>query len=261
MTTSTSENQNRDEPVGATHAPVFFAMTDVLRYSATAKDARFPLTEIFFESEKGLLRFVALDVGGWFDRREVIVSARLMGDPDESTREWPVEISPDAIRDAPEWSDPKVLDQMAFAAIQPSILVGPLGGHFSGLPAVDRRGSQDVPERPGNLKVDGLERLNDWVGLPVFGRTGEVGTLIDFLFEPETGHLSHLVVDTGGFFSARQMVVPYDLLRHLAKGGTHVVVNVTEKLLEEAPPLEKFDMLNRSWVDTLRAYYQLTPRL
>lgn len=261
MTTSTSEHSDPGNPAGGPQGPVFFAMTDVLRYSATAKDARFPVTEIFFDPEKGLLRFVALDVGGWFDRREVIVSARLMGDPDEGTREWPVEISPDAVKDAPEWSDPKILDQIAYAAVQPSILVGPLGGHFAGLPAIDRNAAQDVPERPGNLKVDGLERLNDWVGLPVFGQGGEVGTLIDFLFEPETRHLSHLVIDTGGFFSARQMVVPYDLLRHLAQGGTHVVVNVTQKQLEDAPPLEKFDMLNRSWVDTLRAYYQLTPRL
>jgi uncharacterized protein YrrD len=94
------------------------------------------------------------------------------------------------------------------------------------------------------------------VGLPVFGHDDEVGTVIDILFDPKTGSLSHLVIDTGGAISPQQMVVPYDRMLHLAKGGSHVVMDVTEKLLSEAPPLEHFDMLNRSWLDKLRAYRQ-----
>jgi hypothetical protein len=235
-------------------------MTNMLRYAATAEDARFPLREIFFDPDAGTLRYVALDVGGWFDRREVIVSARLMGAPDAASRTWPVDISPDAIKDAPEWSDPKVLEQMQLAS-SPPIIVGPYGAHFAGALPLERNAAQSDPDAPGNLKVEGLERLNDWVGLPVFGQNGEVGTLIDFLFDPETGKVAHMVIDTGGFFSAQQMVVPFDLLRDRAEDGTHVVIEVTEKTLRDAPPLEHFDKVSRSWLDTLRAYYQLTPRL
>jgi sporulation protein YlmC with PRC-barrel domain len=257
--TETKDTETKDTGTGsAAEAPEFFAMTDMLRYSATAKDASFALTEIFFEPELGEMRFVALDVGGWFERREVIVSARLMGTPDDTTRTWPVEITPEAVKSAPEWSDPKFLAQMPIASIPP-ITVGPYGGRFAGAIPSDVEAELGDPDTPGNLKVEGYERLNDWVGLPVFGTQGEVGTLIDFLFDPETGHLSHLVVDTGGFLSAQQMVVPYDLLRHLASGGTHVVIDATENLLREAPPLEHFDHVSRSWLDTLRSYYQLTP--
>ncbi len=233
-------------------------MTDMLRYTATAKDVGFPLTEVFFDSDEGVLRYVAIDVGGWFERREVIVSSRLMGEPDETTRTWPVEISPAAIEGAPEWSDPKSLALMPIGSVPP-IMVGPLGGHFGGLPPLDRNAVPADIDAPGNLKVDGFERLNDWVGLPAFGRSGEVGTLIDFLFDPGTGRISHLVIDTGKFLAARQMVVPFDLFRYLAKGGTHVVMEVTEKVLRDSPPLEHFDKVNRSWIDSLRAYYKLTP--
>ncbi len=236
---------------------VLFAITDMLRYKASAKDARFPIREIFFDAGQGHLRFVALDVGGWFDNLEVVVSTQLMGEPDESNREWPVEISPDAIKAAPEWSDPRVLDRTVVAAM-PQIMVGPFGGGFAGFTALNWQEAQDDPETPGNLKVDGFSRLSDWVGLPVFGQNGDVGTLIDILFEPKTKSLSHLVIDTGGAISAQQMVVPYDRLVHLAEGGGHVVMDVTEKLLREAPSLEHFDMLNRAWLDKLRAYYQLT---
>ncbi|MDA3859279.1 MAG: PRC-barrel domain-containing protein [Roseovarius sp.] len=240
-------------------SPVLFAMTDMLRHKASAKDVRFPIKEIFFDAGQGLLQFVALDVGGWFDDLEVVVSTRLMGEPDESNREWPVEISPDAIKAAPEWSDPKVFGHTAMAEMPP-IMVGPLGGGYAGFVTLNWHETQDDPEAPGNRKVDGFARLSDWVGLPVFGHDDEVGTVIDILFDPKTGSLSHLVIDTGGAISAQQMVVPYDRLLHLAKGGSHVVMNVTEKLLREAPALEHFDMLNRSWLDKLRAYYQLAPR-
>ena len=57
------------------------------------------------------------------------------------------------------------------------------------------------------------------------------------------------------------MVLPYDLLKHRTDDGTaKVVMDVTEKVLNDAPPLEHFDLVNRSWLDALRSYYQLAPR-
>lgn len=257
MTKFVSKTANTADASGSA---ALFAMTDMLRFTAKAKDAGFPIKEIFFDAGQGLLRFVALDIGGWFDNLEVVVSTRLMGEPDKSNREWPVKISPDAIKAAPEWSDPRVFRHVALAAISP-IMVGPLGGDYAGFATLNWHETQDDPEIRGNRKVDGFARLSSWMGLPVFGHDSEVGTLIDILFEPKTGSLSHLVIDNGGAISAQQMVVPYDRLLHLAKGGSHVVMDVTEKLLSEAPQLEHFDMLSRSWLDKLRAYYQLAPRL
>lgn len=259
MTTKTFSTDK--ETASAPETPVVFAATDMLRYKATAQDATFPIREIFFEPEEGILRFVALDVGGWFDRQEVIVSSDLMGDPDDQERMWPVSLSPDAIKQAPEWTDPNILTHTAAAAMPP-ILVGPYGGHFAGVTRMDLQDAEDVEEPEGNLEVAGFARVNDWVGLPVVGQDGEVGTLIDFLFEPDNGRLSHVVVDTGGFFAAQQMVLPFDLLKRRTEGqSSEVLMDVTEKVLSEAPPLAHFDLVNRSWIDSLRSYYQLAPRI
>mgnify|MGYP002629454782 FL=1 len=236
-----------------------FAMTHMLHYSAKAKDASFAVTELFFDPDEGVLRYVALDIGGWFDRREVIVSEGLMGVPDNANRTWPAEISPEAIKEAREWTDPKVIQRMSMPAT-PHIMIGPFGGHFAGASPLEDPEAGDVAETEGNLRVDGFERLNDWVGLPVIGQDGEVGTSIDFLFEADTRRLSHLVIDTGGLLAARQVVVPYDLLRGLGEKGQTADVNVTQALLQDAPPLEHFDEINRSWIDALRNYYQLAPR-
>lgn len=258
MTTTTS--RKTDETPTAREKPTVFSATDMLRYKAAAEDATFPIRELFFEPEKGVLRFVAIDVGGWFDRREVIVSADLMGVPDDVDRVWPVVLSPDAIKDAPEWTDPKALSRNAAAAMPP-VMIGPYGGHFAGVTPLDVQDHEDADESPGNLEVEGFARVNEWVGLPVTGQDGDVGTLIDFLFEPDNGSLSHVVVDTGGFLAAQQMVLPFDLLKHRAEGRTSaVVMEVTEKVLREAPPLAHFDLVNRSWIDALRSYYQLLPR-
>jgi hypothetical protein len=54
------------------------------------------------------------------------------------------------------------------------------------------------------------------------------------------------VIDTGGAIFAQQMGVPYDRLLYLAQGGSHLAMNVTVKMLHEAPPLVNFDTLNRS---------------
>jgi len=70
-------------------------MTHVLRYSAEAKDASFPVTGLFCDSDEGVLRYIVIDVGGWFERREVIVAERLIGAPDDANRAWPAEITID----------------------------------------------------------------------------------------------------------------------------------------------------------------------
>ncbi len=258
MTTSTSKKTN--EATQPRDTPTVFAATDMLRYKAVAEDASFPVREIFFEPDQGVLRYVALDVGGWFDRREVVVSVDLMGVPDDVAREWPVALSPDAIGEAPEWIDPNSLSRVSAVAMSP-IMVGPYGGHFAGVTPRDVQQHEDPDQTAGNLEVAGFARVNDWVGLPVIGKDGDMGTLIDFLFEPENGRLSHVVVDTGGFLAAQQMVLPFDLLKHRAEGrSSKVVMDVTEKVLREAPPLAQFDLVNRSWIDALRSYYQLLPR-
>ncbi|MEO8241172.1 MAG: PRC-barrel domain-containing protein [bacterium] len=252
-------NNDTDLAAEGTETSVLFTMTDMLRFRATTKDASFPLTELFFDPEQGLLRYVALDVGGWFDRREVIVSAKLIGVPDLTSREVPVEITPEACKQAPEWTNPDAL-MVVPIAMMPPIMIGPYGGRFAGQ---TRRKADETadPQHPGNLKVDGFARLNDWVGLPVHGKDGEVGTLVDLVIEPDCHLLSHLIIDTGGFFAARKLVVPYDLLLGLAADSNHVDMNLTAQLLHDSPPLEQFDRINRTWLDSLRAYYQLTPRL
>ena len=68
------------------------------------------------------------------------------------------------------------------------------------------------------------------------------------------------MIDTGGLLATRQVVVPYDLLRGLGEEGQTANVNVTQALLQDAPPLEHFDEINRSWIDALRDHYQLAPR-
>jgi|GEM_PF-1677372 len=254
------DTNNTDNTTDAAEVPIFVTMTDMLRFKAVTEDTSFPVTEMFFDQEKGLLKYVALDVGGWFDRREVIVSPKLMGEPNVSSREWPIEITQDAIKQAPEWSDPNAMVVVPIG-MMPPIMMGPYGGHFAGQTrsGLDQQTTDET--QPGNLKVEGFARLNEWVGLPVHGTDGEVGTLVDLVFDPDSQTLSHVVIDTGRFLAARQMVVPYDLLVRLSPDGSYVEMNVTAELLRESPPLEQFTQINRSWRDTLRAYYQLAPRI
>ncbi|MBI1172899.1 hypothetical protein GC209_16015 [bacterium] len=256
MTNSTLADHAAERP----EATVLFTMTDLLRFKAVAQDARFPLTEMFFDPAAGELRHLALDVGGWFDRHEVIVAAQLMGVPDVAHREWPVAITKEAISQAPQWSDPMAAMIVPIGTMPP-IMLGPHGGGFAGALRRADDGAPVEPQLPGNLRVEGLARLNEWVGLPVLGRDGEVGVLADLVLEPDSHRLSHLVIDTGGFFAAHQMVVPYDLMEGLAADGHHVAMNVTAELLREAPPLDHFDRISRSWLDALRAYYQVSAGL
>jgi len=69
--------------------------------------------------------------------------------------------------------------------------------------------------------------------------------------------VQHMVIDTGSRLPQRQMVVPAGVIRHFPKHGEHLVVDLTERQLENSPPLEEVTRIDRNWIDKTLAYYGL----
>ena len=102
------------------------SLKSLLHRDARADGASFPITELFYEPESRRLRYAALDVGGWFERREVLVALDRFGMPAEDG--WPVAMDRGEIEQAPDWTDaPSAPSSL------PPLVVGPFGSTFSPL--------------------------------------------------------------------------------------------------------------------------------
>ncbi len=114
----------------------------------------------------------------------------------------------------------------------PAVVTGPFGNSVSPQMAAAALNERLMPQGPSRATPktnNPAWRLFTSVrGLSVFGDVGELGTLSDITFEPETGALDKLVVEGDG--SAQ---VSADLLAHFPKDGTHIVTRAATEVLRQ----------------------------
>lgn len=192
----------------------------LLDLKARAEEDRFPIRALFNRSGSRDLAYVAVDVGGWLDRREVMVEIDRFGPPEEG--EWPVSLSRAELEEAPILED----EESSPLEALPPLVVGPFGYTFS--PLMMAAGMEASAERmrtgdPGaegaegappvtraHGRLSGIERSTDWLGRAAFGPDGEMGPVEDMAIQD--GVLTAAILRDG-------TRIPLGRLRHIAEQG------------------------------------------
>lgn len=197
-------------------------LTRLLDAQAVSGDDRFPIRALFHDPQTRRLKAAAVDIGGWLDRREVLVTLDRFGPPGEN--EWPLSLGRDELQDAPEW------DHAGTHSVgMPPLIVGPFGYTFSPMlmaAGMNRSAERSLPDVPGGHdepepdliesedgRFAGLERTADWLDRDAFGQDGHMGKVADLELQDLT--ITALVLDDG-------RTVPLSRLRHMAEQGHFV---------------------------------------
>ncbi len=189
----------------------------LLDLDARAGEDRFPVRELFHRAGTRELAYVAVDVGGWLDRREVLVGVDRFGPPDDA--DWPVSMNREELEDAPVLES----DEGGSLDLLPPLIVGPLGYTFSPLmmaAGMNVSAGRRLPDEPGgdgaplvtraHDRLSGVERSGDWIGREAFGPGGALGPIGDVAVED--GILTAAILEDGTRLS-------FDRLRRLADQG------------------------------------------
>ncbi|QHQ35027.1 hypothetical protein [Algicella marina] len=236
------------------------SLMDLTKFKAKADDISPSISEIFVDRKTWRVQFLALDIGGWFSRRSAVVSADRITEMSASDRSLKIDLTKQMAEDAPDlhefagssgnsWDEsyvfPSLFTASAAGAISPMLL------DMSVRPG-------DVTDDPDPAQAERLERmfpLTEATRSEAFNSEGPVGRVIDFLANPETLTVTHVVVDTGESIAESQRVIPVSAVSRVAKGENHTVLDISKDKIEHGPRLEHFDRVDRNWLDTTAAYY------
>ncbi len=188
----------------------------LLDLQAASGEDRFPIRTLFHRTETLRLSYAAVDIGGWLERREVLVSLDRFGAPEDGI--WPVSLGREELEAAPaiEAGDGGWGDAL------PPLVVGPFGYTFSpllmaaGMEAGAARQMPDRAEPPADLlsrsqgRLHDMERSTDWLGREAFGPDGAMGPIADMVVTDMV--LTAAVLEDG-------TELPLARLRHLAEQG------------------------------------------
>ena len=215
------------------------SLTELMERRLHLADRKVRADEVFFDPKDRRLRYLAVDIGGWFDVTEVIVSADLLVPPAEGRDHWSLRLDAAALEAAPRWGESGMAAPVDLTG-WPPIIVGPFGGTYAPMLLYEQMvaaGQETArPEPPeaesGEALVWRLERATEWLGRLAFGTDGELGRVEDILFDDETLTLARLVLGSGGLFSHHAGEVPVSAVRHMARQGTHLVLDIAARDVE-----------------------------
>ena len=166
-------------------------LTRLLDLDAVSGDDRFPIRALFHDEVSRRLKAAAVDVGGWLDRREILVTLDRFGSPEADT--WPMTLGRDEMESAPEWEH---TDSASMGL--PPLIIGPFGYTFSPLlmaAGMNASAERSLPDTPGSSeravvesedgRFAGLIRTADWLNRDAFGPQGHLGQVADVELDDE----------------------------------------------------------------------------
>lgn len=107
-----------------------------------------------------------------------------------------------------------------------------------------------------DYRFSDAETADDIRGSKLYGSGGEkIGKIADVIFDHTNGNIRYVVVDAGGWLSAKKFVVPPDRLRPSAKHKGDYEISTTKQQIEGFPPYKESDVESADkWKDYEKRY-------
>lgn len=221
--------------------------------------------DFYFDDARWVVRYLVADTGGWLTGRDVLISPRALGEPDETNGVLPValmkeqiEQSPDIATDkpidrqkegeyyryygwAPYWGGPALwgMDALPMAVLAPSAAT-----------AIEEAIEEERAHSDPHLRS-----AEDVTGYRIKVTDGEIGHVDDFIVDAESWAIRYFVVDTGKWLLAgRKVLLTPDWITEVDWADHSVALDLTKGAIERSP---EFDLaaLNREDEARLHAHY------
>jgi hypothetical protein len=256
------------------------SLDDLEGYAIRATDGRIGrLTDVYFDDEAWVVRYLIVDTGSWLSSRKVLISPIAVaqrGWADEClsvgiTREQ-VKNSPDIDTDKPV-SRQHEMEYMGYygypyywggagfwgAGVYPSSML--MGVGFAGSGAEQ----PTVPEAQARAARDAAQHQNDDPHLrsgkevmkyDIEASDGGIGHVQGLLLDEETWAIRYLIVNTSIWWLGHQVLIAPQWITNVSWADHTVSINLTRQAVKDAPPYDSAVTLERDDEISLHKHYE-----
>lgn len=228
------------------------------------KDEKFgSISDLYFDDRDWSVRYAVANIGAWYENREGLVNAELIGRPDLDKRECPVALTRAQIMNAaPPEADPPVNEQMRQSQSGvplTAFFISHPGGVYS--PALAEAQIATLSELSGEAETTNcnndphLRSMAEVLGYTISAQDGEIGSVDDFLVDPANWQVRHVVVDTGNWLPGARVVLARGLLDAVSWSDRQISVRVLRQTVESSPRLERLSNVERDELKDVGLFY------
>lgn len=225
---------------------------DLAGFSLAAKDEVFGgVADVYFDDKTWRLRYLVAQTGTWLNGRDTLVAVGLLGEPDTSAFEWPVDLTRAEVeQSAAAKHDPPVSVQRVneFASSWPNYMVFPEDMVHPTMMAVEDIARLSGAADAADLKGDGdpnLRSMTEVKGYAIDARGEAIGAVQDFVIDPKTWRISHFVVDIGAWLPGKLVVVSTDRIEKVSWRDRSISVDIGKDAIENSPSLDDLSDVDR----------------
>lgn len=237
------------------------SMKDLMQYEIGAVDGHVGhVGDLYFDDDAWVIRYLVVETGSWLSGRQVLISPISIHHPDWANRVLPVSITRAQVEGSPDidthlpvsrqhemryldyygyrdyWSDGGLWGAGLFPyAMAPGF--ESIGPDPAQLEQADRQ--YETVERAAHRGDDPhLRSGKAVVGYHVHARDGDIGHVDGLLIDEETWAIRYLVVNTSNWWLGHKVLVAPEWVTEIDWNQERVVVDLSRKSIEEAPPYD-----------------------
>lgn len=226
--------------------------TQMKNLAVLARDGEIgKVVDLLFDDHLWAIRHLVVDTGGWLTGKRVLLSPHSVEflRPDEGCVQ--VALARKQVEGAPEVDTDRPVSRQQEAALYdyygyPYYWAGGGAWGAAGLPvpfpAAGRAGgvmgaaAHDTIPPPSSTEGDpNLRSCEEVMGYCIEASDGSIGHVEDFMFDPSSWHLRHIMVDTRNWLPGRHVLVDPASILAVDWNEREVRVRLTRKQVKAAP--------------------------
>jgi len=201
--------------------------------------------DFYFNDQQWAVRYVIADTGSWIPGRLVLISPYAFGTVHQEGDCLSVNLTRQQIENSPPIESRKPVSRQYEEEYfryygWPSYwdgagLWGAGGFPMTPAPYVLPNMEASLGSQPQNGEDPHLLSTQSMSGYHIQTTEGSIGHVTDFMMDDQSWEIRHLVVETGHWFSGKEIVISLRHIDHISYEESKVFVNETKAAIQEAP--------------------------
>jgi hypothetical protein len=254
------------------------SMNDLENYTIGALDGDIgQVKDFYFDDQAWVIRFLVVETGSWLSSREVLISPISIRAPNWALRRLPVWISTAQVKNSPNIDTNKPVSRQHEIDFQSYYrypdYAGGIGLWGEGMypylmdPSFAQSGlgraeqdkadqEQFQAERERHRNDDPhLRSCKAVIGYHIHASDGDIGHVQGLLIDEETWAIRYIVVNTSNWWLGHLVLIAPQWIKNIRWADESFTVNLSRGAIQDAPPYQSTDELNRERETELYGHY------
>lgn len=203
------------------------------------------IKDFYFDDDTWTIRYVVVDTGTWLQGRLVLIPLSALHEPDWEQRRIPVRLTREQVRQSPDIDTHRPVSRQAEMTSlsyygYPYYWGGPaLWGPVGAPSLIAGHPNEPMPAAPPQDERDThLRSCAEVTGYHVRASDGEIGHVDDWVIDPKTWSVAHLLLDTSNWIGGKAVLIAPAAIRQISWPDRRVEVSLSRDAVARSPEPE-----------------------